>query len=135
MNEALRVAISTVKNRQTKAVPKPWVRGNRTAPRPKNYAGLRAFANRSDVLIPNGPSIYLIQGERSGLVKIGYASNPRVRLAGLQSGSGEIQVILGFLPATKPADEGELHRKFRQHSVHGEWFHPAPEIFAEFGVA
>jgi hypothetical protein len=72
--------------------------------------------------------IYFIQHGDSGPIKIGFTKDdPNRRLGILQVGNPEklmcIKVIEGNI-----RDEHDLHHKFRQHFIRGEWFQPAEEL-------
>jgi uncharacterized protein YozE (UPF0346 family) len=53
------------------------------------------------------------------LVKIGKARNPHLRLRGLQTGSARSLALLLILEGDR---EYDLHERFKEHRVHGEWF-------------
>jgi hypothetical protein len=60
-------------------------------------------------------------------VKIGTTDNPFARITSLQVASPQqLEFHLTFIGGKK--EERELHRRFRPHHVHGEWFHFSPEI-------
>lgn len=66
--------------------------------------------------------IYFVQVNHTGPVKIGYTRvTPSYRLTFLQCGNPFKLNIRGVIQGTK-ADEQNLHRKFRQHRIRGEWF-------------
>lgn len=76
-------------------------------------------------------SIYFIQGEVTGLIKIGLAIDVRARLKDLQQGSPDRLSILGvMLCHQRGALERELHRRFDDCRAHGEWFEPRPALLA-----
>jgi hypothetical protein len=63
---------------------------------------------------------YFIQSENGGNIKIGRTSqDPLKRLANLQTGSPTKLRIVGLIKGDK---EEELHKRFDQYRVHGEWF-------------
>lgn len=72
--------------------------------------------------------VYFIQGESGGPIKIGKAVNPTQRLAQLQTGFHEQLKILGLIPNGGVATEKQLHERFAQYRVKGEWFLPCDEI-------
>lgn len=80
---------------------------------------------------PRGPQavVYFIQRGDDGPVKIGYSRNPKGRLVSLQTSIPERLCILGIVDGGK-TEEMRLHRHFSAHCIHGEWFHPAPELLA-----
>ena len=69
--------------------------------------------------------VYAI-GCELGLVKIGKANNPEMRLAALQTGSPVQLSILGIRQFDTPEQaiiaERELHTEFGAKRKHGEWF-------------
>lgn len=73
--------------------------------------------------------IYFIQGVSGGAVKIGVANDPKKRLADLQRTSPiQLRIV-----AARPGDifqERELHERFAEHRLHGEWFEPCDELVA-----
>jgi hypothetical protein len=71
--------------------------------------------------------VYFIQGEGGGPIKIGKAARIDRRIAGLHTVSPVKLVLLGHIPGGYPV-EGKMHKRFAEHRLHGEWFHPAPEL-------
>jgi len=66
--------------------------------------------------------IYAIEANR-GQVKIGMAAEPRQRLSGLQTGSPIELTLLAAGAAEEPkAAEKELHRRYADDRIRGEWF-------------
>lgn len=74
--------------------------------------------------------IYFIQGKDGGPVKIGVANDPKKRLADLQRTSPVDLVIIGARPGDTFV-ERELHERFADFRLHGEWFEASPVILAE----
>lgn len=82
------------------------------------------------------PLCYLIgvKGD-SFAVKVGYADyNVHSRLDSLQTGNPRELVLLGQLPGGKKT-EAQLHAKYIKWNVLGEWFWPAADLIAEFGLS
>ena len=73
--------------------------------------------------------VYFIGGEGTP-IKIGFSSAPYERLASLQTAHWCKLSILVMAEGSL-ADERRLHEQFAGHRMHGEWFHPHPEILAE----
>ena len=72
--------------------------------------------------------IYFIQGETTGLIKIGKTNGGvEERMTNLQTGSPDFLRIIGvtFEPYS---NEYGLHCLFSQYRKHGEWFMPSEEI-------
>lgn len=78
--------------------------------------------------------VYFIQAAESGRVKIGIAANPVRRLAELQTGSPEPLRILGVIPGGARL-ESQLHARFADDRLHGEWFRPSLAVLDYLGVA
>lgn len=79
--------------------------------------------------------IYLIQSGSGGPVKIGLTTgDPAKRLAQLQTGNPMPLAIVGQIYGDRRV-ERHLHTAFQCHNLQGEWFAPAPAIFAAFEAA
>jgi hypothetical protein len=73
------------------------------------------------------PEVYFIQSD-AGPIKIGHSDvGARSRLSQLQTSSPIGLKLLKVLPGTIKL-ERELHRKFAQYRLRGEWFQPSPEL-------
>ncbi len=69
-------------------------------------------------------TIYFLQMERSGFIKIGYtATDAAKRMAQLQTGQPDRIKLLGTMPGTMD-DEKSIHRELSEYRVNGEWFIP-----------
>lgn len=56
-------------------------------------------------------------------VKIGQTKDPRRRLRSLSSGIGHRLTIIGVMPSDDaPMEEAQVHRRFAEHRLVGEWF-------------
>ncbi len=67
-------------------------------------------------------SVYFVQSQ-DGLVKIGRAITPELRLRRLQTGSSSKLDLILSVPTKDPARlEAAYHRRFRAKHRHGEWF-------------
>jgi hypothetical protein len=73
--------------------------------------------------------VYFIQPAGGGLIKIGVAARPKQRLYHLQTGSPVELRLVGTLPGGQPL-EAELHQRFAEHRVRGEWFEPTAELLS-----
>jgi hypothetical protein len=75
-------------------------------------------------------SVYFIQPGEIQVVKIGICTgSPGQRMASLQTGCWEKLRILGTLDGGRPL-ELELHHKFHNHHIRGEWFRLDADIVA-----
>lgn len=71
--------------------------------------------------------VYFIQPVDGGLIKIGWALDPDLRLTQLQCGSPLKLRICRTHPGTR-LDEMALHRVFAELREHGEWFRAHPSL-------
>jgi hypothetical protein len=70
-------------------------------------------------------AVYFIQRGEDGPIKIGETkSDPADRLKALQIGSAERLRLLGHVRSK----ETEVHARFSQHRISGEWFRPHQDI-------
>ncbi len=65
--------------------------------------------------------VYFIQIISSGEIKIGYSTNVKKRMNGLQTAIPEKIKLLGFFAGDKQKEK-ELHKKFKHLRIKGEWF-------------
>lgn len=75
-------------------------------------------------------TIYFIQAGEQGPIKIGYCSSEEGvagRLVSLQCGNPAKLVVRRIVPGDR-ALESELHRRFAQWRLEGEWFAPVVEV-------
>lgn len=63
-------------------------------------------------------------------IKIGYATWPELRLAGLQQSSPYPLVLLGSYRAGR-AEEARLLQELALECIRGEWFHSSPVVWAK----
>lgn len=73
--------------------------------------------------------IYFIQGTDGGLVKIGWATSPAVRMAHMQAHCPVVLTLLHSEPGNGK-QERELHARFSALRKHGEWFEPGADLLA-----
>ena len=73
--------------------------------------------------------VYFI-GAESGPIKIGIASNPKMRLATLQTAHHEKLTILAVTGGGQEA-ERKYHERFAAFRLQGEWFDRNPELITE----
>jgi hypothetical protein len=74
-------------------------------------------------------TIYFVQSERGGPIKIGFTDNLKRRLASMRTHSADKLVVLATCKGDL-TDERRLHERFAAHRVRGEWFAPAAELLA-----
>lgn len=73
-------------------------------------------------------SVYLIQAGVNGPVKIGQSDDPMARLAQLQTSHYEKLRLVGLI---LDGSESELHAKYADQRLNGEWFTASAELLAE----
>jgi len=102
--------------------------GGRYAPKPKRQRHLKPLSRIEEIRksLPKAARVepgfvYFIQAESGGLIKVGTALDPLVRLVNLQSGSPLRLVVLGCLRGGRTLERA-LHREFADHRRHFEWF-------------
>lgn len=71
--------------------------------------------------------VYFLQGVETKRIKIGVSFNVPNRMAQLVS--SEPLELLGVIKGGGEKLERELHKKFAEQRVHGEWFKPSQELF------
>ncbi len=107
--------------------PLPPVRFN-SSPHYKSVIGTRRDKSRLDDIRSRCTTVrtYFIQGETTGLIKIGRCTGPAIeRLKQLQMASPDRLTLLGEIKANI---EKSLHAHFSTYRRHGEWFEPSDEI-------
>lgn len=70
--------------------------------------------------VDNSTKVYLMLDEKNGAYKIGRSNSPEVRESTLQSEKPFIKLIDSW--KGEFSDETELHRKFKEKRIRGEWF-------------
>ncbi len=97
---------------------------------------LKSAASRKSAIGPTQNSdlsyVYVIAGHQ-GAVKVGYSTNPQMRLAALQTASAG-QLHMAHILATDidaRMIEAEAHRLLDRHRLAGEWFDVSPEVAIE----
>jgi hypothetical protein len=73
--------------------------------------------------------IYFIQIDGGGPIKIGYTSGTdvRPRLRAIQTSVPYPLAVIHTMPG-ELADERNLHERFAEWRMHGEWFQPGPSL-------
>jgi hypothetical protein len=76
--------------------------------------------------------IYFAQTNDNAYIKIGYASNVKSRMAGLQTGAPVGVKLLASMPGDHKVERA-LHQRFAELRGHGEWFRTIPAL-ADFAL-
>ena len=97
------------------------------AERPFTPTGRMRFPGRVEIAKPR--YVYFTQGEGGGLIKIGIAADPLVRLYNMQSGCPVRLVLLGCILGGR-SEERKLHARFADERRHFEWFEPTDKLTA-----
>ena len=71
--------------------------------------------------------VYVVMREDVREVKIGWSTNLETRLRDLETAHGQWLELLVAIPGG-PEEEEQLHERFKQHRLGGEWFTADPEI-------
>jgi hypothetical protein len=71
--------------------------------------------------------IYLIKCTADNTCKIGYSRNPNTRLSGVQTGNPN-ELNLEYVIDGNKKDEANLHEKFKDYRIRGEWFEYSVDI-------
>ena len=79
---------------------------------------------------PTGANwLYFIECGQDGPIKIGIASCVFSRLASLQSSNPHpLQCLVAVERKVAKFLEADLHDRFAESKIHGEWFEPTPEL-------
>lgn len=72
-------------------------------------------------------AVYFAQADRTGEIKIGFSTNVHNRLYLLGNQRWATMTLLGWVQGG-PKVEREMHQKFAEFALGGEWFSPAPEL-------
>jgi hypothetical protein len=71
--------------------------------------------------------VYFIQDVQADAIKIGFSKNVSNRVAALQTSTTSPLKLLVCVPGGRKTEK-ELHEKFVQFHIRGEWFRSAPEL-------
>lgn len=73
-------------------------------------------------------NVYFIHSKATKAIKIGYsAHSPKVRLRELQTATAEKLSLLGWIAGSRD-DERDLHQRFAEYRIRGEWFRYTGEL-------
>lgn len=78
--------------------------------------------------VPSLSGVYIVEAQTTRMIKIGYSSCIRKRVAALRNMSPDALTLIATIQGATPEDEAALHARFEHHRAHGEWFAPAREI-------
>lgn len=70
--------------------------------------------------------VYIVGGERSGMVKIGFATDVGHRLQTIQT-DNHLPLILCYVKRGTLDDEEALMERFAEFRVRGSWFRASPD--------
>jgi hypothetical protein len=76
--------------------------------------------------------IYLL--EDINYVKIGKSNNPKKRCLEVKVGNPSVKLVTSYESEDADTEETDLHEKFKEFSVGGEWFFKDISIFKFFGA-
>lgn len=85
------------------------------------------FGNVDANAAPTRAGIYFVQQGADGPIKIGKANNVRDRMRGLQTSNPYPLRLLGVVDGGM-SEEADLHRRFADARMQGEWFRPDASI-------
>lgn len=93
---------------------------------------LREFARNLPAQAPARPNrVYFIAADEAGAIKIGMASHVWARMRDLQLANPLELTMLGFVWSEHPRVlERELHKRFADLRIRGEWFRSTDELRA-----
>lgn len=77
--------------------------------------------------------VYLVRAGERGPVKIGFAEDVAGRLIKMQCDNHERLIVLRVLRGAFK-EEGELHRRFSELRLHGEWFAFSRQMLGDLGL-
>lgn len=84
--------------------------------------GRRAATERGRLLAEARSIVYYLRSESTGLIKIGFSANYPGRIKDLRGEHGPLRLLLATAGGRQ--EEGQAHKEFAAHHVHGEWFRP-----------
>lgn len=73
--------------------------------------------------------IYFVRAGAEGAIKIGFSSNPDMRIDALRTAVPEDVRVLAVIKGTQ-GEEQRLHAVFEHAHLRGEWFKPTPDLLA-----
>lgn len=84
---------------------------------------------RAEVAV-DGQGVYFIQGSEGGPIKVGFTTDIKGRVAGLQTANPDRLAVIAFLPGATRQVEQSLHAEFAHARLPGgsEWFKERPVV-------
>lgn len=83
---------------------------------------------KEEIKLPKKPNsykgyVYFVQGMSGGAIKIGYSTDPELRLKNLQTSYPDTLKILCLIPGNEKREKS-YHDRFYKYRLNGEWFTP-----------
>ena len=102
-----------------------WPRGDGPSSRwpiriPKDQLRLRNIGESS---------VYFVQENSSGAIKIGVAKNVNKRVQNMAVSTPHLLAVLAVIDGDQVVEQ-TLHHRFARARIRGEWFRPVPELLA-----
>lgn len=95
----------------------------------KEYPEIPGRDNRARDMMPP-ESVYFIRSEDGGPVKIGSSTDVHRRMRSIQTSCPHRLKVIAIIPNCGRRKERELHRKFSEDRMSGEWFEWSSDIEA-----
>lgn len=114
--------------------PQDWRKVKKRGEESYEYIGPKKGYYRAPSVTDAGgvEGVYVVQGQLSKAVKIGWSKNVHARVATLQIGSAERLELVRVLDLDR-SGERAIHELCHEHRLHGEWFaEKALELLDEY---
>ncbi len=85
----------------------------------------RRYKGPSQIAGPN--TIYFLQGDITGMIKIAYCRNLPASIKNIKTYCSEDLTLIGKVDGTLP-ECNELHQQFAHLRAHDDWFHSDVEL-------
>jgi len=86
-------------------------------PKEHNYNERKSYSDNCEKT-----NLYFIEDEANGAIKIGVANCPETRMRQLQVGNPNKLFLLKVIDDINPIDELDIHEKYKNYRIRGEWF-------------
>jgi hypothetical protein len=96
---------------------------------PATSPALEQQEDQAGAEVREGDCVYMIQQGADGPIKIGFSSDIRARISGLQTANPYPLRLLKTIPGNELL-ERKLHSRFAKHRLVGEWFKPEADLLA-----